>query len=108
MEDNRLRLPDEDGYQPSPEDGFQIVAFNKKQFTFVEWCLKLPGVVFLNEYGGFIPDPFTKANIAAVFYFRGPRFMLFFMNLVSVVLEDESSKWNRERCLKYGILSEIE
>ena len=108
MNEELIRFPEKDGYQPSPENGYQIVAFNQRQLYFVERCMKISSVNFQDEYGGYIPDPFTGDIIAAVFYFQSSKLLYCIMNIALMVLEDKSSRRNRDRCIKFKILTESE
>jgi hypothetical protein len=87
----------------------QQIIFNHKQNMFINWCMDhLPFVKFIEFESGMLQDPFTKQWIAGVFYYNSPRVINFFIECILHLMHDSDAKRNEEKCIRYGLITEIE
>ena len=81
------------------------ITFNYKQTKWLEWCVThLPCLHYDAENSGMLQDPFTKKYLAGVFYFHSSKLILWFVDIITWILADQSAKDNEQKCLKYGLL----
>ena len=86
---------------------YQFVFFSNKQKAFSVWALKHLPLKINESKSGLLEDPFTKQNIAGVFYIDSNEYVARFIRFGLLLLKDSTAKENESKCIRYGLIKKL-